>query len=92
MRRLGSACGVEAMALYRHVHGRQDLLGGIVDHLVDKLYDDQLAARRQEDGWQDYLVRLAHGVRRSPSAIRICFRHWLPGRRKPRGCGRRCGA
>lgn len=63
MRRLGSACGVEAMALYRHVHGRQDLLGGIVDHLVDKLYDDQLAARRQEDGWQDYLVRLAHGVR-----------------------------
>lgn len=38
-------------------------LGGIVDHLVDKLYDDQLAARRQEDGWQDYLVRLAHGVR-----------------------------
>lgn len=63
MRRLGAACGVEAMALYRHVHGRQDLLGGIVDHVVDELYDDQLAARRQEDGWQDYLVRLAHGVR-----------------------------
>jgi AcrR family transcriptional regulator len=63
MRRLGTACGVEAMALYRHVHSRQDLLGGIVDYLVDQLYDDQLAARRQEDGWQDYLVRLAHGVR-----------------------------
>jgi hypothetical protein len=27
------------------------------------LYTDQLAARRQEDGWQDYLIRLAHGVR-----------------------------
>jgi TetR/AcrR family transcriptional regulator, tetracycline repressor protein len=63
MRRLGTACGVEAMALYRHVHSRQDLLGGIVDYLVDELYDDQLAARRQEDGWQDFLVRLAHGVR-----------------------------
>ncbi|ORX06182.1 TetR/AcrR family transcriptional regulator [Mycolicibacillus trivialis] len=63
MRRLGAACGVEAMALYRHVHGRNDLLGGIVDHVVDQLYDDQLAARRQEDGWQDFLVRLAHGVR-----------------------------
>ncbi|BBZ66205.1 putative transcriptional regulator, TetR family protein [Mycolicibacterium insubricum] len=63
MRRLGAACGVEAMALYRYVHGRGDLLTGVVDHIIDRLYDDQLAARRQEDGWQDYLVRLAHGVR-----------------------------
>ncbi|WP_280330782.1 TetR/AcrR family transcriptional regulator [Nocardia wallacei] len=63
MRRLGAECGVEAMALYRYVHGREDLLSGIVDHLVDRLRTDQLAARRQEDGWQDFLVRLAHGVR-----------------------------
>lgn len=63
MRRLGAACGVEAMALYRYVHSRGDLLTGVVDHIVDRLYADQLAARRQEDGWQDYLLRLAHGVR-----------------------------
>ncbi len=63
MRGLGAACGVEAMALYRYVHGRGDLLTGVVDHIVDRLYADQLAARRQEDGWQDYLMRLAHGVR-----------------------------
>lgn len=63
MRRLGAACGVEAMALYRYVHSRGDLLTGVVDHLVERLYADQLAARRQEDGWQDYLLRLAHGVR-----------------------------
>lgn len=63
MRRLGAACGVEAMALYRYVHGRGDLLTGVVDHVIARLYTDQLAARRQEDGWQDYLVRLAHGVR-----------------------------
>ncbi|ORV33346.1 TetR family transcriptional regulator [Mycobacterium intracellulare subsp. chimaera] len=63
MRRLGAACGVEAMALYRHVHSRGDLLTGIVDRLVERLHADQLAARRQQDGWQDYLVRLAHGVR-----------------------------
>ncbi len=63
MRRLGAACGVEAMALYRHVHSRGDLLTGIVDRLVERLHADQLAARRAEDGWQDYLVRLAHGVR-----------------------------
>jgi len=69
MRRLGAACGVEAMALYRYVHGRGDLLTGIVDHIIDRLYTDQLAARRQEDGWQDYLMRLAHGVRQ------IALRH-----------------
>ena len=63
MRRLGAACGVEAMALYRYVHGRGDLLSGVVDHIVDRLYTDQLAARRKEYGWQDYLLRLGHGVR-----------------------------
>ncbi len=63
MRRLGAACGVEAMALYRYVHSRGDLLSGVVDHVIDRLYADQLAARRQEDGWQDYLIRLGHGVR-----------------------------
>ncbi|OLP00844.1 TetR family transcriptional regulator [Mycolicibacterium porcinum] len=64
MRRLGGACGVEAMALYRYVHSRGDLLTGVVNHIVDRLYTDQLAARRQEDGWQDFLIRLGHGVRR----------------------------
>lgn len=63
MRRLGAACGVEAMALYRYVHSRGDLLTGIVDHIVERLYAEQLAVRRQEDGWQDYLLRLAHAVR-----------------------------
>ncbi|MCV7068378.1 TetR/AcrR family transcriptional regulator [Mycolicibacterium farcinogenes] len=63
MRRLGAACGVEAMALYRYVHSRGDLLTGVVNHVVDRLYADQLAARRQEDGWQDFLLRLGHGVR-----------------------------
>lgn len=64
MRRLGAACGVEAMALYRYVHSRGDLLTGIVDQIVDRLHAQQLAARHQEDGWQDYLLRLAHGVRK----------------------------
>lgn len=63
MRQLGAACGVEAMALYRYVHSRGDLLTAVVDHIVERLYTDQLAVRRQEDGWQDYLVRLAHAVR-----------------------------
>ncbi|WP_410875429.1 TetR/AcrR family transcriptional regulator [Nocardia sp. A7] len=65
MRRLGSWLGVEAMALYRYVSGRDDLLAGIVDHLVDQLYDQNLMEPDgQGGGWQGYLQRLAHGVRR----------------------------
>jgi AcrR family transcriptional regulator len=63
MRRLGAACGVEAMALYRYVQGRGDLLTGVVDHIVDQLYSDHLVTRNHHHSWQDYLVRLAHGVR-----------------------------
>lgn len=63
MRSLGARLGVEAMALYRYVHGRDALLDGIVDHVIDDLYSDpelQFTAPH----WEDYLVRLAHGVRR----------------------------
>ena len=64
MRRLGRELGVEAMSLYRYVNGREDLLEGVVDHMVTKLHlhpgDDQLG---ETDGWQSYLQWLAHGVR-----------------------------
>jgi len=64
MRRLGKELGVEAMSLYRYVNGREDLLEGIVDHLVAQLHlrsgGDQLGPA---DGWQAYLQWLAHGVR-----------------------------
>jgi AcrR family transcriptional regulator len=64
MRRLGKELGVEAMSLYRHVDGREDLLEGIVDRLVSKLHPrpdaDQLGPT---NGWQAYLQWLAHGVR-----------------------------
>jgi AcrR family transcriptional regulator len=64
MRRLGKELGVEAMSLYRHVDGREDLLEGIVDRLVGHLHlrpeAEQLGPT---DGWQAYLQWLAHGVR-----------------------------
>src|SRR5438270_8982554 len=37
MRALGRHLGVEAMALYRYVNGREDLLEGVVDRLVAEL-------------------------------------------------------
>lgn len=64
MRRLGTALGVEAMSLYRYVPSRDDLLDGVVDTVVDELFADDQVYLEPRHGWQDYLQRLAHGVRR----------------------------
>ncbi len=64
MRRLGEALGVEAMALYRYVPGRDDLLDAVVQRLTDTMEDDDDVIEAPRDGWQDFLQRLAHGVRR----------------------------
>jgi len=64
MRRLGGYLGVEAMALYRYVPSREDLLDGIVETVLDGLHHDPEVHLRAEHGWQDYLQRLAHGIRR----------------------------
>ena len=64
MRRLGSRLGVEAMALYRYVPGKDDLLDAIVGLLVAELDDDPEVLIEPSGGWQDFVRRLAHGVRR----------------------------
>jgi AcrR family transcriptional regulator len=64
MRRLGAHLGVEAMALYRYVPGRENLLDGVVESVIDELYGDPDVHLAASHGWQDYLQRLAHGVRR----------------------------
>jgi AcrR family transcriptional regulator len=64
MRRLGAYLGVEAMALYRYVSGRENLLDGVVESVIDELYGDPDVHLAASHGWQDYLQRLAHGVRR----------------------------
>lgn len=61
MRSLAQELGVEAMSLYKHVHGREDLLEGIVASLMGNLtksLDDELA-----EHWQGYLQTVAHQVR-----------------------------
>jgi AcrR family transcriptional regulator len=64
MRRLGNALGVEAMSLYRYVNGREDLLEGMVDQMVTELHlPPDRAKLGPTDGWQAYLVWLAHSVR-----------------------------
>jgi AcrR family transcriptional regulator len=64
MRRLGSHLGVEGMALYRYVPGREALLDGVVETVVDELYADPDVHLEAHSGWVDYLQRLAHGLRR----------------------------
>jgi AcrR family transcriptional regulator len=64
MRRLAQVLGVEAMSLYRHVPGKEDLLDAVVARLVAELDDDPQVVRTPDDGWQDFLQRLAHGIRR----------------------------
>lgn len=61
MRALGQRLGVQAMSLYGHVTGREDLLEAVVAHLLQGLtegMDNQLI-----QSWQGYLQALAHQVR-----------------------------
>ena len=64
MRRLGEVLGVEAMSIYHHVNGREDLLEGMVATLVEGV---QVPARGEllpADGWQAFLQHVAHEFRR----------------------------
>ncbi|MFE7843573.1 TetR/AcrR family transcriptional regulator C-terminal domain-containing protein [Microbacterium sp. NPDC057407] len=62
MRSLAQQLGVEAMSLYRHVHGKEDILEGVVALLMDGLLAD-LDAELAEH-WQGYLQTTAHQIRR----------------------------
>lgn len=61
MRRLGDLIGVKAMALYRHVSGREDLLEGMVSNLIDNLFENELMIQTPTS-WEDYLQRVANAT------------------------------
>jgi AcrR family transcriptional regulator len=62
MRGLGAHLGVEAMALYRYVPGREQLLDGVVEVVMDELYESTHAGGLSTS-WQEYLQMQAHAVR-----------------------------
>ena len=74
MRRLGQDLGVEAMALYRHVRNKDDLLDGVLDEIVGQLVASPVA-REPATFWTDALrarVMAARGVMlRHPWARRV---------------------
>jgi AcrR family transcriptional regulator len=58
MRRLGSSLGVEAMAIYHHFAGRDELLKAMGDRLLDPLHDVPLG-----DDWREACRRFATALR-----------------------------
>lgn len=62
MRRLGAELSVEAMALYRYLPSREQLLNAILEALVDDLFEEpNLSARAAS--WQEYLSGVAENMR-----------------------------
>jgi TetR/AcrR family tetracycline transcriptional repressor len=61
MRTLAQELGVEAMSLYRYVHGKEDLLEAIVALLMT----DLTAQLKEGEGehWQPFLQIVAHAIR-----------------------------
>lgn len=63
MRRLGAEMGVEAMALYRYVDGREDLLDAMVDIVSGPVESVAGGGVQEAGGWRAYLWRLANHMR-----------------------------
>lgn len=60
MRRLAAELGVEAMAVYRHLPGKEDVLYGVVELVLSELAIDPDAPR----GWETELRRMTRAYRR----------------------------
>ena len=60
MRSLAQELGVEAMSLYRYVHGKEDLLEGVVASLMSDLTSHLEEAEGSH--WQEFLQTVAHAV------------------------------
>lgn len=70
MRRLGHELGVRAMSLYSHIAGRDELLDGLSEIMVEAL-----PHRAAEVDWRRAIEGLAHGIRTTakqhPDAFRL---------------------
>lgn len=71
MRILAHRLDTEAMSLYRHVHGKEDLLEAVVALLMS----DLTSTLEKETGqhWQAFLQTVAHEVRRIAVAHPLAF-------------------
>jgi len=74
MRRLATDVGVEAMSLYHHVPGKEALLDGLAEAVLDAITTAVDARVTQDDDWR---TALRH---RCLAAREVMVRHrWAPG-------------
>jgi AcrR family transcriptional regulator len=76
MRNLGRELGVEAMSLYNHVAGKEDVLDGIVEVLLDEVLAamDEIGPPATPAEWKQAMRR------RILAAREVLLRHrWAPG-------------
>jgi AcrR family transcriptional regulator len=75
MRRVAADLGVEAMSLYHHVAGKDDLLDGLVESLMSEIAAD-IPAPRADGPEQDWRTDVRE---RCLAARRVMLRHpWAP--------------
>ena len=63
MRKLGQLLGVEGMAIYHHVNGREDLLEAMVEQVISDVRVPPREPLGPADGWQGFLIHVAHAIR-----------------------------
>ncbi|MEU9338555.1 TetR/AcrR family transcriptional regulator [Streptomyces sp. NPDC048290] len=88
MRAVAAPLGVEAMSLYHHVAGREDILDGMVDTVFGEIELPSLdppadGATDGVSGWREAMARRAHSARaallRHPWAIGLMDSRSRPG-------------
>jgi AcrR family transcriptional regulator len=75
MRALADALGTAPMSLYRHVHGKEDLLRAIVARVLERMPVEPPAAGAWTDRVGAWMHGLRDGLRRSPAAVSILIEH-----------------
>lgn len=50
--------------MYRYIAGNEELLDAVVETLISHMQQNSEVLAAPEQGWQDFLQRLAHGIRR----------------------------
>lgn len=75
MRRLGGELGVEAMTIYHHLPGKDALLDGLVERVLDLASPPQPQQRTPDRAWdasmRDYAVTLRRTLRAHPGVLPI---------------------
>ena len=85
MRALGAELGVEAMSLYRHVRGKEDLWDGVVDLLQEGLAGEVPDPGGWRGGLRGFALRFRAVAREHPHAFPLLARRPATGYLAARG-------